>query len=308
MPQAVLEGWAKLLEDEPERVQDVPVLYHYTDAVGFHGIVSSHTLWATAAQFSNDLTEIEYALGTAREVINEVWKSKTKLGDWEQLLRHHVEGFFASPFPDYNEPFLVSFCEDGDLLSQWRAYGHRSGFSLGFKLHDDGLGSVRCEKGLRTLLRKVVYDSVHQKARLHFLLRNFIKLVNDLPDTPSADAEHGHNLDAELSLLLILEMTEWASTVKHTAFSEEREWRLISFPGFRKASANLAEVKIRANSELLIPYMVLKARKGTHLPLVNVRCGPSPLQKESTRAVTMLLAKEGYNSLPIASSEIPLRV
>ena len=34
----------------------------------------------------------------------------------------------------------------------------------------------------------------------------------------------------ELSLLLILEMTDWACAVKHKAFSEEKEWRIITYP------------------------------------------------------------------------------
>jgi hypothetical protein len=276
--------------------------------MGLHGIISSHTLWATAAQFSNDLTEIEYALATAREVSHDMWAGKTGLGEWEQMLRAHVGKFFGSPFPAFNQPFVVSFCEDDDLLSQWRAYGHRSGFSLGFRLHDGESDLIHCESGLRTLLRRVVYDPLRQKERLRSLLENFIKLVNDFPDTPAFDEEHGNHLHAELTLIMILEFTEWSSTVKHSAFSEEREWRLISFPGLQMGVENPAGVQIRATSDLLIPYMVLRAVKGTCLPLVKVRCGPSPLQRESARAVGMLLAKEGYGSVPIDCSIVPLRV
>jgi hypothetical protein len=29
--------------------------------------------------------------------------------------------------------------------------------------------------------------------------------------------------------LLILEMTDWACTVKHRAFSEEKEWRIMTY-------------------------------------------------------------------------------
>lgn len=226
---------------------------------------------------------------------------------WDQLLREDVEKFFSSPFPKFNQPYLVSFCEDGNLLSQWRAYGRRSGFSVGFKLDDGVLSSVPCEKG-RTLLRKVIYDPASQREQLRVLLGNFSKVVNEFPETPSADAEHGYNLYAELRLLIILEMSEWASKVKHNAFSEEHEWRLISFPALGKSSENSDEVQIRPSSDLLIPYRVLRARKGSHLPLVDIRCGPSSLQRESAKAVKILLAKAGYGSLPVACSEIPIRV
>jgi hypothetical protein len=306
MSHRMLDRWLDILSDEPNRIPDVRLLYHYTDAIGLHGIISSHRLWATAAQFSNDLSEIDYALTLAREVIKEVWGHKASLSAWEQLLRDHVQGFFAGPFPDFNQPFLVSFCEDGDLLSQWRAYGHRTGFSLGFKLYDGESVLVRCEKGFRTLLRKVVYDPDVQRERLRLVLEKLIKLANDVSDDPLTDEKNGNPLHSELSLILILELSEWASTVKHNAFSEEREWRLISFPA---QSAKVGGVSIRATSELLVPYMILGAVGGnSRLPIVEVRCGPSPLQSESARAVGILLTKQGYGSLPITCSKIPLRV
>jgi len=304
----VLDSWMDILEGEPERVADVPILHHYTDAAGLHGIVSSHRLWATAAQFSNDLSEIEYALTTACEVIEDTWKGRKTLSAWEHMLHAHLQRFFAAPFPDFNQSFLVSFCEEGDLLSQWRAYGHRSGFSLAFKLRAGESDLLRCEKAFRTLLRKVIYDPAAQRQRLNFLFKRLIKLVNGFQSTPSSDEKHGGKLHVELSLILILELTDWACSVKHNAFSEEREWRLISFTNFGAKVEKNVGVLVRPTPEFLIPYMVLRSTKSARLPIVEVRCGPSRLQAELARAATILLNKEGYGSVSIEYSKIPLRI
>jgi len=40
---------------------------------------------------------------------------------------------------------------------------------------------------------------------------------------PSTEKEIRNPLHVDLSLIMMLELTEWAATVKHAAFSEERE-------------------------------------------------------------------------------------
>jgi DUF2971 family protein len=303
----VITRWLEILEGEPEQAPDAPILHHYTDAIGLHGIISSNALWATEAQFSNDLSELQYALETGLGVIEEVWRQKTNLGDWERLLCDYMKQIFGGSFPNFTQPYLVSFCEDGDLLSQWRAYSRRSGFSIAFNpLKKGNSVLVRCENGFRALLKKVIYDPALQKARLRLLAERFIKLVNSLRESPSSD--EGEGLQSELLLILILEMTDWVCSVKHTAFSEEREWRLVAFPKIVDKDKSFDGVMIRPTPELLLPYMVLQPLPDERLPIVEIRCGPSRLQQESGKAVGVLLRRHGYPAIPISYSKIPLRV
>jgi hypothetical protein len=300
----VLDRWFDILEGEPDRVPKAPVLHHYTDAFGLHGIITSNSLWATAAQFSNDLSEIQYSVSMAHAVMDDVWPAQKNLSPWEEMIFEHLKGFFTVPLPAYNQPYLISFCETGDLLSQWRAYGGRSGYSLAFTLlsNDESI-AFRPEKGFRTLLRKVIYDPDRQKARLRFIFDKLIELVNGLPSAPTSP--EGALFHREISLIIILEMSDWACAVKHSAFSEEREWRLITFPDFM--SENPEGVMVRPTSDLLVPYMVLKPT-GKRLPLVEIRCGPARLQEQSAKAVSILIGKQGYGDLPITRSETPLRI
>jgi hypothetical protein len=73
-----MDRWLDILKDESSRIPNAPVLHHYTDAFGVVGIISSNSLWATATQFSNDPSEIEYAAGIAMELIREMWGGKEK--------------------------------------------------------------------------------------------------------------------------------------------------------------------------------------------------------------------------------------
>lgn len=307
----VMDRWLDLLRSEPPRMVDAPILHHYTDAFGVQGIVSSNSLWATATQFSNDFSEIEYAASIAAEVIAEIWKKKKKMTAWEGLLAQHLVQLFDTPLHVFGQSFIVSFCEDGDLLSQWRGYGGGSGFSLAFSpLSQRHEVKLLCKGGFRTMVKKVVYEADRQRARLRFLLGNFVNLVNGFSfgiSSPQGAAAH-----TELSLVLILEMTDWACTVKHSAFSEEKEWRIITYPkGATLVGAtpeNYEGVFVRPTSKLLLPYMILEPRAEKRLPLIEVRCGPSQFQEQSARAMKILLRKHGYRSVKVALSGVPLRV
>jgi hypothetical protein len=307
----VMGRWLDLLEGEPPRVPDAPILHHFTDAFGVHGIVTSNCLWATAAQFSNDLSEIEYAVFIALEIVEELWGHRKNLSSWEQLLAEHVRQVLATPLHTFGQPFIVSFCEDGDLLSQWRAYGRKSGFSLAFSpLRRDQKDPLVCKNGFRTVVRRIVYDPDKQRARLRRTLGNLIKLVNGFPFATTSP--RGASAHVELSLILILEMTDWACAVKHEAFSEEHEWRIITYPKgatlVGTKTENYEGVSIRPTSMLLLPYMILEAPSGKRLPLVEIRCGPSQFQEQSGRALNILLRKHGYEHLPVTFSGVPVRM
>lgn len=307
----VMDRWLDSLKDEPPRMADAPILHHYTDAFGIHGIISSNCLWATATQFSNDLSEIEYAVSIAVEMIKEIWGGKKNMSAWEKVLAEHLLQLFATPLHSFGQPFIVSFCEDGDLLSQWRGYGRASGFSLAFSALSQGdKVHLTCKTGFRTMVKRVLYDPDKQRERLRFLLKRLIKLVTGF--SFSTTSSQGASAHIELSLLIVLEMTDWACTVKHHAFVEENEWRIITYPkgatlvGVKPQ--NYKGVSVRPTSKLLLPYMILEPLPRKRLPLIEVRCGPSQFQEQSARAMNILLRKHGYKHLPVTVSGVPLRV
>ncbi len=306
-----MDQWFDILKGEPPRMVDAPILHHYTDAFGVQGILSSNSMWATATQFSNDLSEISYAVSIATKIVDEIWGDKKNMSPWGKVLLQHLEQLFDTPLHSFGQPFIISFCEDGDLLSQWRAYGGTSGFSLAFTplVQHDKVQLV-CKHGFRTMVKRVVYDPEKQRARLRYLLRNLIKLVSRF--SFATTSLQGASAHVELSLLLILEMTDWACAVKHKAFSEEKEWRIITYPkGATLVGAqpeNYEGVSVRPTAKLLLPYMILEPPSRKRLPLIEIRCGPGQFQEQSARAMRIVLRKLGYDGLPVTLSQVPLRV
>ena len=157
--------------------------------MGSTGLSLRTVSWATATQFSNDRSEIEYAVSTAMEIIEEKWGKKEIGSPWEELLAAHLVQLFSTPLHSFGQPFIVSFCEHGDLLSQWRGYGQGDGFSLAFKsLCQGDKMRLICKNGFRTMVKRVVYEPRKQQVRLRFILKALVQLVNGFSFAPTSAA------------------------------------------------------------------------------------------------------------------------
>ncbi len=102
-------------------------LFHYSSMEGFLGIASSKAIWASDMLSLNDASEASYPY----EVIAEAFENQTSV-----MLDAHRQAF-KTQLTEYlfrmYTPFVTCFCEDGDLLSQWRGYGgNGEGFAIGF--------------------------------------------------------------------------------------------------------------------------------------------------------------------------------
>jgi hypothetical protein len=154
-------------------VDGIPVpdnLFHYSTPPGLIGIVSSGALWATDLGFMNDSTEFIYGrsmiLSQAPEMAT---KAQSEMG---KRLLNAVDDIVYKPGGFY----AACFCENGDLLSQWRGYaGGVGGYSIGFTAHNwtqtqswGGFG-LGIPASKRWRLRRVVYDAdVHAGGWPHF--------------------------------------------------------------------------------------------------------------------------------------------
>src|SRR6202035_5793546 len=111
-------------------------LYHYCSNASFLSIVSTKEIWAFDFSLSNDLLEGKWI----REVFSQYCVEK-KVSTRDQLtLLQHFDGLMSL---SGGAGFCMS--EEGDLLSQWRAYADDGiGISIGFnKDYFDALGTTR---------------------------------------------------------------------------------------------------------------------------------------------------------------------
>ena len=128
-------------------MDDVPdLVYHYTTAPGLFGIISEHQIRATHVRYLNDLSESTYANDIFYEFAHP-WLDNTieKASEYDEsssprdiladvIIRTYID------LKDRYDFFVISFCENRDLLSQWRGYGSSSGYAIGFDR--PGLSSI----------------------------------------------------------------------------------------------------------------------------------------------------------------------
>ena len=154
-------------------------LYHYTDLAGLRGILRDRSLWCTQIYSLNDPSEIEYGLAVVKRVIDNIIST----GSTETAFLEKLKRFISMSYGPLLDPYTISFSENDDLLSQWRAYANEGrGYSIGFEFSD--LTQI-CAQPATTpadpsqliqdrypFLRKVVYDPTEQESLVEsFLLR-----------------------------------------------------------------------------------------------------------------------------------------
>jgi len=304
-------AWLKLRLKRLSGPPDPPILYHYTNANGVYGILKDGCLRASAAEFSNDAAEIAYAQSIGRAIHDEIWRNKQRkdeLPDWEHFLMSEAREIFKNPTEIFGPLFFVSFCEDGDLLSQWRAYA-RPGYSLGFRNLSINQRPNLTSQEFQLMTCKVIYEPQPQRDEIREILEDLRTLI--APWETKADSTKIEWCQAFLRALLIREVRTWFCRVKHKAFSEESEWRIVAFRDSPPAAENHEQDTrgfcVRPATHLLRPFTVLRALLANKLPLAEVICGPSATQQLSEKGLRIFLRTKGYENVDVKCSETPLR-
>lgn len=206
------------------------VIYHYCTAETMLSILSNNCLWLSDSTKTNDQTEINWLLDNISQVFDEVllkYKSefdenillKVK-GVVEQILNRVI--LYKIPNAQQKKKFLTCFSENGDLLSQWRAYGNNGcGISIGF----DGHYFDMFRNGGQYEFAKVIYDLDKTKHFLHKVIdKEFKYIIMDCIEHDTFE-KGSFNLSLQLSIL-IDSIYQEGFIFKNQYFHEENEWRL----------------------------------------------------------------------------------
>jgi hypothetical protein len=295
-------------------------LYHYTTVEGLKGIVESHAIWATAASYLNDASEINYGCAVLDEVFEEWQRAnrniKTNAIKVLEILRGRFVGKKAKTDRAVSY-YIACFCEKPNLLSQWRAYGQAGGYSIGFDFGSHGFAalespnllSVKPEKnGYKAKLVKVLYSPAEQRARLHAVLRFCLPQLDE-PDaleilSRSTKAQQRGFVDfATLAIEMFL--LEEIVGFKNKAFAEEHEWRIVLNSTIHQVNVPPAGVCFRPARGLIVPYLKIVSSQNK-LPIKSVRLGPSLDKARAEKSVGLLCSANGYYSVKIEGSNIPV--
>lgn len=326
--------------------EEFPELFHYTTVSSFESIYKTRTFWATHYEDLNDSTELgRFRLNVCdfiRPIIHEtliVWmqqlaeiaKDVEKRGGIETVVHKEantlLDALHENTFGEltFGETFICSFCAhindyqaNHGLLSQWRGYGADGGVAIVLKTH-----------GIKELMRneqetfghqvhhlgKVVYDSaegdVEIKNEFKLLFESFPKILKEmLPKDRNRKA-----LDLVPHFENILEPFVSGSTlVKHHAFQEEKEIRIVVSPRLADAEATFyrsvhdskpqKQTRYVQNGERERRYIELFNRipDNSTLPIERIIIGPSRIQNVNYQVIKGLV--EGSN-ITVDKSDIP---
>jgi hypothetical protein len=266
------------MEDHP-----VPtLLYHYTDAQGLLGIVQSHAIWATHIYYLNDAQEFAYAADLAAQVVREQDRASAEPREHEILTRLSGIAHLSVRARMPQNVCVASFSEVGDALSQWRGYcPNGAGYSIGF-VTEDLVGEAA---GQGFSLARCLYDEESQRGAITQALeevRHSVQWTQAL--------EQGTRLAYyRVTGVWLNRFGPLAPTIKHQAFHEEQEWRLISAP----VPFEDSRWHVRAGRSMLIPYIpITLAPSGASLPIQEVVVGPTPHMELARTAASVLLGPQ----------------
>lgn len=289
---------------------DVEMLYHYTSLDGFKGIIEGKSFWASDIRFLNDSTEFTHGRNLCLECVEALRKqtSKADVVSFIDVLQNMLTDplFLWGDIRDSQYfIFVVSFCEDGDLLSQWRGYsGGQQGVSLGFKVRDLVRVSTQYANDY-FIPNKVIYEDDVKREIINDILRIGLCSYKYNSHKWSRDI-----IQSDIARMVRGALYWFLPLFKHSSFKQEQEWRFqfYIFEG-GKPEEKVSNVQFRVRDNFLLPYMNLKLyyqQQTEFLPLSAVRVGPSTTPDLTKQSIEFMLKSRGF-SVPVEISKIPFR-
>jgi hypothetical protein len=296
-------------------------LYHYTSAEGLLGIIESRCLYASLAYLLNDASEVSYGCGIVLSAIDKVRSTCSAAALIQRLLNDLSAGFsFESNRATWaHSIFVACFCENDNLLSQWRAYGKSGGYSLGLAISTSSTKLHPEPKTYTNRLIKVVYDPDAQIQACVSLLTDIARAVEGIGNAVARQNQYSFRRYENFYELVQDLIIETIVAFKNPAFSGEQEWRLVARQrqlmkqGVDDGGKSPTEVYFRTSRGLVVPYIKLVPRQGPTLPgkamfpLSSIRFGPMLNRAKGERALRRLLEMNDFPSdVAIEGSEIPV--
>jgi Protein of unknown function (DUF2971) len=209
--------------------------------------------------------------------------------------------------------------EEGDLLSQWRAYADNgAGISIGFsKEYFETLGNLKRDRNdeFNASLSKVEYEvprqkeliSKHADGIIALVLKGAMRTPTLLEMATEAEAEQ-RKAKFRRMLFQFIFFFFYLYSVKNPAFSEEREWRLISHVLRNSKNGEIGQLSrmdFRALTDRIIPFRRIPLEKLGQQAITEVIIGPRNVTPEVI--MTPLLEKHGWTDVTVRRSKASYR-
>lgn len=266
-----------------------PVLYHYTTAGGFEGIVRSRAIRATNFSFMNDPSEIAYGRRLIMRLLGE------RRRDAEPVTAELFNGVTIDLAGDLPEIYVASFSTSRDDLSQWRAYGGSPArFALGFPTPFIQEATTRDYEHFVRFSR-VLYEPGDQIEK--------VGLAIDAAVTFLQQNEVGPEEARELRPRLTRRLLRMLPALKEPAYRAEAEWRIVIL------ARPDVELKLSFDTSrgVIRPYLLfpLETRNGLPLVLESLLVLAPAHPEAAMKAAGMVLQSAGITNVNLRPSGIP---
>lgn len=280
-------------------------LYHYTTTDGLLGILSTKKIWAAHFSQLNDRQELEAGSAIIHDVATTLSTDSAVPPPQRAFFDAFVDFHAKHTIPETADIFVASFSQEGNLLSQWRAYaGGGGGYSIG--LQPEYSDEDHPEAPLAVGLLKCTYDENAFRTRVR---HDFLAVSEALQRYVTAHAQDEADLNKFVKSGVLNLMAHTGTLVprfKDPSFAEEREWRVIAMP---RLALRSELVKFRTAPRGVVPFMEIPlCDDADPLPLAKVILGPTADAKTGLRATRLLLERHGFTDKSLVeASGIPFR-
>lgn len=289
-------------------------LYHYTNSNGIIGIIQTNVLWATDFLSLNDKTELVYG---ASLLVEELEQYGEEHNNDISVLLNKVSNFYKEHGDIYRsifETYIISFSENTDMLSQWRAYSNNAtGCCIEFDFTDSSLFTIVSESTPWALeVLPIIYDKAIQRKQVRSGIDLILNYLNSTEWTVKKIANSTETEQGTILGLLIHVFEPFVIAFKHPGFSEECEWRAVaSCPSNLIVTKKKARIISTGSSNYLECLFIQSDNDNLWqrklLPITGVKHGP--LAKENVKEeIEKQLTLDGYESqVDYSDSSIPLK-
>lgn len=270
-------------------------MYYYTSTDTMCKILQNGNMFATNLNYMNDAQEYINGLAEIRKLcldgdfVRSVYPENTD-GITERMIKALEKEMTEEKLNEYRESntrYSISFCKDGDLLSQWTTYARESGVSIEMSFDKDrdvcfkfcnaapdAWKTPEIEYYARP--REILYltkgrGKGYKKTGLEVLHRMFPKGYQE-GDTDSKLSET---------------WKENSVYIKQYDFYQEKEYR-IAFDYMKlNDGVGWPRIDYRTDKHVIKPYLDVKCENGW--PIISVMVGPGFNQQVVYRSVKFFL-------------------
>lgn len=314
------------------------LVYHYCDNYKMANILSGKTLRMSDITKSNDYEEVKMFFPGILDAIEDEYRKDEfplqymdrtnrdalgKLLEWEyDILRYEFDRGGVTNF-------VVCFCEEGDVLSQWRGYADNGkGCSLGFSVKELGdycntyKGILRFEQVDYKTVKEINVTIVEEAMKVLNELRGLRNWI--VENLPSLNEEKIDKMFQYYFHQMISSVLMSSLKYKNETFKEEQEWRLffsqqiykyakwiygdeeietIVYDDMLKVIKNRIEFNV--TSDDLIPFFPIKFTEISPNPIKQVIVGPQ--NKIMEKDFSLYVASNKLNDIDFRYSRISYR-